>query len=127
MSVENITSFGHYEDYLKKHKNVLVLYYWKDCGYCHILAPIWNKAMNKYQDKINVMQVEWDVIKTFNKDKVSTFPTIAVFKNGIKVAEMTSQHNERNLDKFITTHLLPKPKKKPVKANATQKAKPTKK
>jgi thioredoxin-like negative regulator of GroEL len=128
MPVENISSFAHYEDYLKKHKNVLVLYYWKDCGYCHMLAPIWNKAMNKYQDKINVMQIEWDVIKTFDKNHlVSMFPTITVFKNGIKVSEMTAKRDERNLNTFITTHLLPKPKKRPVKATATKKAKPTKK
>lgn len=118
MPVENISSFAHYSDYLKKHKNVLVLYYWKECGYCRMLAPIWDKVVDKYKDKINVIQVESSVIKTFNKEhRVYVFPTIVVLKNGVKIAEFTDTRNEKNLGNFITKYLSESPRR-PKKSRA---------
>jgi thioredoxin-like negative regulator of GroEL len=117
MPVENISSALHLSEYVKKHKVVLALYYWKQCGYCQMLVPTWNKVIQKHIEKINVMHIEWDIIKKFDKkNMVSVFPTIVIFKNGVKVAEMNKERNEKNLNQFINDNILkPKSVKKQTK------------
>jgi thioredoxin-like negative regulator of GroEL len=115
MPIENISSPGKFQAAIKNNKKVLVLYYWKDCGYCKTLIPTWNQVVHDYADKLNIAQIEWDVIKKLNEaDQITSFPTIAVFKNGKVAAYMTSERNEKNLHKFIRDNMLPKSKKKRV-------------
>jgi thioredoxin-like negative regulator of GroEL len=45
-------------------------------------------------------------------DRITSFPTIAAFKNGQLVSYMSSKRNDKNLEKFISTTFFPKQPKK---------------
>jgi thiol-disulfide isomerase/thioredoxin len=107
MTVENIVTPAKFAASLKKHKTVLALFYWKDCGYCKMFFPTWNEVVGKYKDKIDVIQIEYDVVKNLPaSDRVRFYPTISVFKNGVKALDMTTLRTEKNLDKFIRENVL---------------------
>jgi thioredoxin 2 len=113
MPIENSSSPGNFKAALAKNKKVLVLYYWKDCGYCKSFFPIWSQVVQNYADKLHIVQIEWDVIKRMNiNDRITSFPTIAAFKNGQLVSYMSSKRNDKNLEKFISTTFFPKQPKK---------------
>ena len=92
---------------LSKNAKVMVFYYWKMCGHCVTFAPIWNKVVNKYKDRIQVINIELESMKRIDKKyMVSAFPSIVVYKNKNKWIDYTRERNEKELNKFIQDNLL---------------------
>lgn len=92
---------------LSKNAKVMVFYYWKMCGHCVTFAPIWNKVVNTYRDKIQVVNIELESMKRIDKQyMVSAFPSIVVYKNKNRWIDYTRERNEKELHKFIQENLL---------------------
>ena len=92
---------------LSNNVKVMVFYYWKMCGHCVTFAPIWNKVVNQYKDRIQVVNIELESMKRLDKKyMVSAFPSIVVYKNKNRWMDYTRERNERELHKFIQENLL---------------------
>jgi thiol-disulfide isomerase/thioredoxin len=92
---------------LSKNAKVMVFYYWKMCGHCVTFAPIWNKVVNQYKDRIHVINIELESMKRIDKKyMVSAFPSIIVYKNKNKWIDYTRERTEKELHKFIQENLL---------------------
>ena len=115
MPIENISGPEKFTSFLKKHNNVLCLYYWKNCGHCIAFAPLWNKVTQQYKDSINVINVELECVRKLDdKYRVMSFPTVMVYKNGERYAEFIKNRTEKDLHAFIQKYALQKPRKSSV-------------
>ena len=96
-----------FKTFINNHEHVICLYHWLSCGFCLSFANVWNKVMNKYKDDINVISIELEAIKHIDKKyQVSAFPTIVIFKNGVKEKEFTKARTEKELIKFIEENMI---------------------
>ena len=101
---------------LENNSKVICFYYWKNCGHCITFAPIWNKVVDKYKNKIQVINIELESMKKLDKEHmVFAFPSIIVYKNKSKWLDYSKNRTEKDLHMFIKENILDTPKtfKKP--------------
>ena len=109
---------------IKTNENVLCFYYWKQCFHCQQFMPLWNKISTFYGNKMNILNIELESVKKLDNDyKVMGFPSIMVYKNGIKHTEFNKTRNENNLHDFIQKNML-KTKSKIIKKQQNKKVVP---
>lgn len=91
---------------LKKHNNVIVLYYSNMCGHCLQLMPLWKRLSKKYDksEEITIINVESNNIEYLQikyKKNIEGFPTILKYKNGKLIEEFDGDRNTKSLNKFM--------------------------
>jgi thioredoxin-like negative regulator of GroEL len=95
------------EDIIKKHDNVIILYFSDLCYHCNVLKPTWFKLCThvKNSNDVVIINAESNNIKHFKekyKEGVSGYPTILKYCNGKRKSEYVGERDLRNLKKFIT-------------------------
>lgn len=84
---------------------VVVDFYADWCGPCKLIKPTVEKLAADYAGKVYFAQVNVDENSdTAESEQVSAMPTFKLYKNSIKVAELTGA-NESKLAELITLNL----------------------
>merc|ERR1712058_19419 len=88
------------------------------CGHCKRLAPTWEELAKKYEDNaaVTVAHVDCTADGNANKDLCSAhgvngFPTLNVYKDGVKAEEYNGKRDLAELAKFVDKHLAAEPAK----------------
>lgn len=81
------------------------------CGHCKRLAPTWEELAGKYKDNKDVMIGHVDCTENDNENKaicdgngVNGFPTLNIFKDGVKVEEYNGKRDLDALAGFVEKH-----------------------
>ena len=86
-----------------KNNTFVCLYHWNNCRHCTELLPVFRNAAKKSGKNTYIAEIELDNMKYLEnpyKD-VQGFPSIIVYKNGIKIKEFDKERTLSNLEKFI--------------------------
>lgn len=121
---------------------LFIKFYWKDCGHCVTLAPIWDTVAKQHSgDKISFLGVEADVVNKIKKDKrilassyndviqpITGYPTLFMVKNKSFIPYDQTEREEANLNSFIQKYIVKKnvatlKNKKPTSGGGTRKNK----
>jgi len=88
------------------------------CGHCKRLAPTWEDLAKKYQGTTGVVIGHVDCTADDNLNRplcsaqgVKGFPTLIVFKDGVKVEEYSGKRDLEALTGFVEKHLAAEPTK----------------
>ena len=85
-------------------KNPVVLIdFWADwCGPCKALAPTIEKLAKEYSGKVFVGKLDVDENRIIsNRFKVSSIPTVIIFKNGKKAARIVGYVPKEEIDSAL--------------------------
>lgn len=81
------------------------------CGHCKRLAPTWQELAGKYKDNKDIMIGHVDCTENDNENKaicdgngVNGFPTLYIFKDGVKVEEYNGKRGLDELAAFVEKH-----------------------
>lgn len=82
------------------------------CGHCKRLAPIWKDLGKKFLTNENVKIVKVDCTLDISKElcneqEVDGFPTLYLYRDGLKVSEYNGARNLDDLYEFIMTYVQP--------------------
>ena len=80
------------------------------CGHCKRLAPIWKDLGKKFltNDNVNIVKVDCtlDVSKELcNEQEVDGFPTLYLYRDGLKVSEYNGARNLDEIYEFIMNYI----------------------
>jgi thiol-disulfide isomerase/thioredoxin len=95
-----------FNDYLKKNKNMYILFYLEGCGPCNATRPEWKKIknilMNKYDDTIVVADVDQSLMNKLNINiQPKGFPAMYHVSNKGKTYSDYDDSNISNKDRTI--------------------------
>ena len=81
----------------------VVVDFWADwCGPCKKISPIVEELAEELTGKALVAKVDVDVaVQTGISQNIMGLPTVAVYKQGKRVAELTGTSSKSNLKKMI--------------------------
>jgi len=92
------------------------------CGHCKRLAPTWEQLAGKFETVDGVMIGHVDCTAGDNANKelcnsngVNGFPTLNIYKDGVKVEEYNGKRDLSQLQEFVEKHLTVKSGDKEVK------------
>lgn len=82
------------------------------CGHCKRLAPIWKDLGKKFltNENVNIVKVDCtlDVSKDLcNEQEVEGFPTLYLYRDGLKVSEYNGARNLDDLYEFVMNYAQP--------------------
>jgi len=91
----------------KKDKGYWLVKYYADwCGHCKSMQPEWNLFKKENINKINIAEIENDTIDLMKKrPDIIGFPTIRLYNNGNKIADLKGERSANNIHKFINNHM----------------------
>jgi len=82
------------------------------CGHCKRLAPTWEELAKKYEDNSGVVVAHVDCTADDNINRplcdsqgVNGFPTLIIYKEGVKAEEYNGRRDLAELEKFVEKHL----------------------
>ncbi|KAJ8917127.1 hypothetical protein NQ315_012617 [Exocentrus adspersus] len=80
------------------------------CGHCKRLSPTWDSLREKFSTKPGVSIVKVDCTIDANKqlcndEEVEGFPSMFLYKNGVKVSEYSGSRSLDDLYDFVVKHL----------------------
>jgi len=83
------------------------------CGHCKRMAPTWEDLAKKYQDNSGVVIGHVDCTAADNINRplcdaqgVNGFPTLQIYKDGVKAEEYNGKRELAELAKFVEKHLV---------------------
>jgi len=92
------------------------------CGHCKRLAPTWEELAKKFGDNEDVVIGHVDCTAADNINRplcdaqgVNGFPTLHIYKDGVKAEEYNGKRDLAELAKFVEKHLAAEPVKKEEK------------
>lgn len=89
-----------------RNKVVVVDFFAKWCKPCKLISPIFEEVESEYKGKATFIKVDLDRCNDLvNRYRISSIPTIMVFKNGKVVATKTGFINKHQLKKLINPHI----------------------
>lgn len=100
--VENLTD-ENFDDVIIQTDVPVVVDFWADwCGPCRKVSPLIEQLAEEWQDKAKVVKLNIDDAPlTGVRQKVMGLPTIAVFKDGERVIELTGQVNKDTIKAVV--------------------------
>lgn len=80
------------------------------CGHCKRLSPIWNTLRQEFKNRngVNIFKVDCNsnVNKVLcNSEQIESFPTLNLYKDGIKISEYSGSRSVEDLSDFVNKHL----------------------
>jgi len=82
------------------------------CGHCKRLAPTWEELAKKYEGNSGVVIAHVDCTAADNTNRplcdaqgVNGFPTLHIYKDGVKAEEYNGKRDLAELEKFVEKHL----------------------
>ncbi len=91
---------------IQENKPTLVDFFATWCGPCRAQAPILEAVKQKMGDKANILKVDVDQNQALAQQfRVSSIPTLILFKNGMAVWRGVGVHQEDMLVQKLTDHL----------------------
>ncbi|MCU0550802.1 MAG: thioredoxin-disulfide reductase [Leptolyngbya sp. Prado105] len=92
--------------YHESDRLILVKYASPSCGPCHTLKPILSKVVDEFDGKIHYVEIDIEADPEIAEAAgVIGTPTIHIFKNKDKVAEVKGVKQKSQYRELITTHL----------------------
>ncbi|BAS56591.1 thioredoxin reductase [Leptolyngbya boryana NIES-2135] len=92
--------------YHESDRLILVKYASPSCGPCHTLKPILNKVVDEFDGKIHYVEIDIEEDPEIAEAAgVMGTPTIHLFKNKDKVAEVKGVKQKSQYRELITTHI----------------------
>tara|TARA_Y100000389_G_C17398706_1_gene484071 strand:- start:537 stop:1070 length:534 start_codon:yes stop_codon:yes gene_type:complete len=121
-----------------KNNHTVILYHASWCGHCKTLMPTWNastttpmklKDLNKSHLNDNfIIKIENSYKHILSDIELgNSFPTIYLYKNGVKIGEFKKDRTVANLKAFFKNLMGKNPKKKKKKKRRSKSLKGTKK
>jgi len=99
-----------------------VKFYAPWCGHCKRLAPTWEQLAQKFEavDGVMIGHVDCTAGDNINKELcnshgVNGFPTLNIYKDGVKVEEYSGKRDLSQLQDFVEKHLSAKTVEKEAK------------
>ncbi len=91
---------------LEGEKPVLVEFWAPWCVYCRRIGPAFDKIAEQYADTLAVGKVnideESELADRFN---IEVIPTLVIFKNGQRVADIVAPESKAKIESFIAENL----------------------
>lgn len=99
----NLNEENFEEEVLKSEIPVLVDFWATWCGPCKMIAPVLTEIAEEYKDRIKICKVNVDEQRNLAvKYRVSSIPTLILFKNG-EISNMTvGFHSKSELEDMIS-------------------------
>lgn len=87
-----------------------VKFYAPWCGHCKRLSSTWNTLRDKFANREMVKIFKVDCNSDLNKElcnneKIEGFPTLFLYKDGLKISEYSGSRTIEDLTDFVNTHL----------------------
>ena len=94
---------SNFDDEVTKSDIPVIVDFWAEwCGPCTMFGPIFEKAAGTYAGKVKFVKLNVDEASTTAaKFGIRSIPTIVIFNNGEKAAELVGALPEAELAKFI--------------------------
>ncbi len=87
-------------------KPVLVEFWAPWCVYCRRIGPAFDKIAEQYADTLSIGKVniddESELADQFN---IEVIPTLVIFKNGQRVADIVAPESKAKIESFIAENL----------------------
>lgn len=91
---------------IQENKPTLVDFFATWCGPCRAQAPILEAVKNKMGEKVNILKVDVDQNEALARQfRVSSIPTLILFRNGTAVWRGVGVHQEDMLVQKLTEFL----------------------
>lgn len=95
-----------FNQFIQEDKPTLVDFFATWCGPCRAQAPILEQVKNRMGDKVNILKVDIDQNEALAQQyRVSSVPTLILFKNGMAVWRTVGVQQEELLVQKLTDHL----------------------
>jgi len=95
-----------FNQFIQEDKPTLVDFFATWCGPCRAQAPILEQVKNRMGDKVNILKVDIDQNQALAQQyRVSSVPTLILFKNGMAVWRTVGVQQEELLVQKLTDHL----------------------
>lgn len=95
-----------FDELLKGDKPVVCDFFATWCGPCKMLAPVMDKASEKFADKAVFVKVDIDEnMELAARYGIMSIPLVAVFKNGEKTADSLGYTDINGMTEFLTANL----------------------
>ncbi|MFA5514599.1 MAG: thioredoxin [Sphaerochaetaceae bacterium] len=106
MSEVTLTNANFEQEVLKSDLPVLVDFWAEWCGPCRMVAPAVEKVAQKYVGKLKVGKVNVDDQQELAFEyKISSIPTLGIFKDGKLVSQKIGAVNLATLEAFVSQYV----------------------
>ena len=103
--MQNINT-ENFDRLLKSEKPVVCDFFATWCGPCKMLAPVMEKAAEKYGDKAEFVKVDIDEnMELSARYGIMSIPLVAVFKNGEMSAKSLGYMSQSEMEEFLEENL----------------------
>lgn len=80
------------------------------CGHCKRLSPTWNSLREKFHNHniVNIFKVDCNSESNkdlCNSEKIDSFPTLFIYKDGVKISEYVGTRSIEDLTDFVNKHI----------------------
>jgi thioredoxin 1 len=98
---------GSFETEVKQSEQPVLVDFWAPwCGPCRVLAPVVEELAGEYDGKVKICKINTDEnIKTAQDYRISSIPSLIMFKNGQPVEQMVGVHQKSSLSEMLEKHL----------------------
>ncbi len=103
-----VTDTNFETEVLKSELPVLVDFWATWCGPCRMVAPIVEELAEEYDGKVKFVKLNTDdEINTAAKYGIRSIPTLMLFRDGERVAEIVGYRPKRDLQQLLEKALTP--------------------
>ena len=100
---KDVTAQEFEEQVLRESRTVLVDFYTENCGPCKMLTPTLNELAAENAERLKVAKIDVSTnAELAARFRVSSVPTLLLFKNGQVVGQMMGLKSKKDLLAWVT-------------------------